>query len=364
VTEETKDPTNEQAIGDDIEEFLAGVGQDATKVTVYRDDGAGSPIYVLTLPWAGFSVEQLAERLGGGTYSLRVYGPPSKKYKGGYRGTKEVRIYGPPKDLTKVLQEETDAERERRRADEAERRVHELEKQNADDRVVSALRELQTAIIDIRKPAPAEAESSGNVLKMFLELQAEMFARFMPHVNTPAADTGAGLFDSFFKGLELGRDMGGNGDEGYLGVVKSLGVPLVQYLQNRGVDPRVLAGHLPAPTPGQLPPPSPPPMTNTEPGQTPRLEDALRPFVPTLVSWASSGRNAEVMADYIVQVLDEPWTSGLAEFLATEQAGAITKFLAWFPECTPHREWFGRLLHGLSEDLLEDLPADEIPPKG
>lgn len=332
------DPALELEPDQSIEEFLAGIGDDATKVVVYRyDPQTAKQDYCGSLPWPGVDVpEEIRKRWGGGRFSIRFYGPPTSDRQSGYVGHKMLGVAGPVRDLSRVLEPEAETERDRRRAEEAEARVAELERMKTEDRVTAALEELKGFVRELRNPPPAADQVAP--FRLALELVREMQTRLVPHVETPLKD-GKDMLELFRMGLELGRETAAAPGP-YDTVVERVGIPLVRILEARMSSPA-------------------PQLAAGNPPSGPRdLRAALEPFVPHLASWAARGVDALTRADLIADELPLEWHDAVAELVSS--GSAVTTLLDWFPQLAAHRPWVETLVSGLREDLIPEAPAEEL----
>ena len=319
-----------------VEEFLAGLGEDADRVVVYRyNDLDSRQEYCGSLPWPAVDIpDEIRKRWGGGRFSVRLHGPPNKENKSGYIGFKQLSIVGPAKDLSRTVEPEADTERDRRRAEEAEQRVAELEGLRREDRIVAALAELKDFVADLRNPPAAAADA--NTFRMVLELVKEMQARVVPHVETPVRD-GSEMLGLVKILLEMVRDSGGGGGGPYDHVIDRVGVPLLRILEQRIGTPAQIPAETGEPNP---------PVTD--------LRGVLAQFVPYLVTWAEQGKDPGIRADVIADEIPPGWHDALAEIVL--DGSALTRLIGWFPELGPHRPWIEKLVHGLRENLS---PAGE-----
>ena len=318
-----------------VEEFLAGIGDDANRVVIYRYDSTTSrQEYCGSLPWPGVDIpEEIRKRWGGGRFSIRLYGPPTKERQSGYIGIKPLSISGPTRDLARAAELESDPDRDRRRADEAEARARELEALRREDRIVAGLAELKDFMADLRHPPAGALDASP--FSMALELVKEMQSRLVPHVTTPLPD-GSQFLDMFKLGLEIGRESAGGGGP-YDNVVEKVGIPLIRLLENRMGAQALPAGESAAAVP------NPPPAGD--------LRGALAEVVPYLLEWAQAGRDAGVRADVVAEEIPEAWHDQLADIVL--DGSATTRMLGWFPELGPHRAWVEQFVQGLRENLEE-----------
>jgi len=326
-----------------IEEFLAGIGDEANRVVVYRYDATNSrQEYCGSLPWPGVDIPEEVRRLwGGGRFSVRLYGPPTRDRQSGYIGHKALSVSGPMRDLTKGAQLEADTDRDRRRAEEAEHRAAELTKLREEDRLASALQEIKDLLREVRNPPPAAENASA--FRMALELVKEMQARLVPHVATPLPD-GSSFLDMFKLGLEFGREASDSSGP-YDRVIERVGIPLVRILETR-LGP---AHQLEAPA-------------NPNPPAAVDLRSALEPYVPYLITWAERNLDPGTRADLISEELPEQWHDALAELVVN--GSAVTMLTSWFPNLGPHRPWVEQLIGALRENLIPEAEPAQLEEGG
>jgi len=162
--------------------------------------------------------------------------------------------------------------------------------------------------------------------------------------------------------IELGSSLGGDKDEGYIPVIREVGVPLVRALEQymaslkggapspvRSINPAV--AKLP-PTPGA--PAAPAPVAAAPAG--PPWVAVLAPHIPRLVDFAVHGGDPGMVAG-IVYNTNPPLARWLED--AVEAAEFPAVLLQHFPALAPHAEWVDALLDEFREDEAVATPEGE-----
>jgi len=176
----------------------------------------------------------------------------------------------------------------------------------------------------------------------------------------PAAAAGGDVLQTFLKGIEFAKDLGGGPVESDpLAALAHNAQPLFLALANnmqreaewkaRRRQLSLVPGGAAAASPGTA-------VTTTSPTAA-SWQDKVRSQLPQLLRMAQAGKDHELYDDLILDQVDD------ATFADLQVAAAAPDFvestLARFPEVQPQLEWFRNLLTYLRGELTR--PAEEEP---
>jgi len=268
-----------------------------------------------------FTLELIRQRYGGGAFDFRIV--KGRKYVKG----KSARIAGPLVNLATRIPTEDTRERDTRREAEEEERRERLAGLSVADQLLELRRDMRDMLGALRNPP--QAAQNANPVMMALELSKNMQSMMRPYVDALQAKKEerdpADMVELIRLGMELAEGRQGARDP-YAGVIKEFGIPLLKMLSPGAT----------APTPPEAAPIMPEPTTPLE---------ALRPWLPTLIHWATRGADPRLRADFIVDEIPDGFSDMLAQFVSGPEA--LTQFLNAFPEAMPFRVWFEGLFYGL-----------------
>lgn len=288
---------------DDVQGVFDQLGDDVTKVLLYRRTKGEKQAYVGTIDADDFDLDYIATTYGGGRYLARLVGQQ-----------------GIIKGITFYIDE---AIRPKRRDDEGGGVSGGLE------RLVERLIEAQRPQKDPMEIAAALAAASASQMQSMLTMIAPLLAQQRSGGDGMSAG-------DILKAVELGIDLGGK-DEGYLPVIREVGVPMVRALEQltsrRGaaLPPAQPEGGAVAPTPQ-------PPAAGV-----PQWVTMLKPHVAKVLDFAQRGADPGTVA----AALDLQFPR-LARWLEDAMASDPTfeeKLVGFFPEIAPHRSWLTQLLN-------------------
>lgn len=306
----------------DVDNVLKEIGEDVTRVLLYRRLRGEKQAYVGTVDADEFSMDEVARRWGGGRYLARLVGAE-----------------GIIKGMTFYIDESIKPQR-----------ADEREGHGGGNAVTDRLLERLIDKLGDNKPArdPMEiAASLGAVVASQLQTMMGLLTPLLAKASEGGGNAAGGSSAAdILSAVELGISLGGK-DEGYLPVIREVGLPLVKALESqllaRRSAPPVVRSAIPATTtPGEIP--------LTTPSLEPPWVTAARPYIGKLVEFATRGDDPNVWAG----VLDMQFPA-FAKWLesAVGDEAFEASLYKHFPELTPHREWVTAFL---TEFLPEELP--------
>lgn len=311
----------------DILRVLDELGDQISKVAVYRMTENHKQAWVGTIPADEFALDYVARRWGGGRYVARCNGPDGAFVKG----------------VTFYIDESIRPERK-------------------DEPSAFGTDPLTKLLLDRVLAAPAAA--AGNPMDLVASLAAASAtqAQAMMTAMTPllakitelasgGGRGGDGNAADILQAVELGIGLGGK-DEGYMPVIKEVGVPLVRALERMMAD-RGSGRHRVAVERGAADVAAP----NVEPPAPagPAWVDVVRPYVAKLLQFAERGDEPNLWA----AVLDTQYPK-FARWLDTAvvHPDFEAQLYGHFPELGPHRDWIHAFLveFGPETDEAGELP--------
>lgn len=321
---------------EDVEKIMREVGEDVTKVLLYRRLKGEKQSYVATLDADEFAMDEIARRWGGGRYLARLVGPE-----------------GILKGVTFYIDES-------------------LKPQSKDslpgsnpfqDKLLERLldRSLQPqASVDPAAIAAAIATAASSQLAAMMGAMAPLLGK-ITELASGGGKAGSPTSD-LFEAINLGLSLGGK-DDGIMGAVERVGVPLVKIagdalaLQSakRGTLRRPLINP-PAGKPSETEAAS--VTANLQPG-VPAWVQLVRGFVPTIVEFAARNEDPEILAIGLEQ--QQPRVADWLDKKVTEPDFEPT-LLGAFPALEVHREWVHRFLAEFGPDEPEAEVEDEGSP--
>lgn len=313
-------PLNE--LPPDIDNIVKELGEDVTKVLLYRRVGGSKQSYVGTIDADEFSMDYIARTWGGGRYLARIVGSA-----------------GILKGQTFYIDESIKPEPKEERAKGGDLNDKLLEKlfDKLGDRAPQK---------DPMEIAAAMAAASA------AQMQA-MMAMMMPLISKMLEGGGKGSAASdLFEAIQLGLDMGGK-DDGYMGVIKEVGVPLVNALERSMGAPQGPRRRLAMP-PGSSP--AQPEVPVALPiGNAPPWVAMLRPYVPRVLAFIQQGATPGTVAAALD--LQGPRVARWLEETVVATPDFKALLLQYFPEFAPHGAW-------LDGFIAEFMPEEEDDPTG
>lgn len=198
----------------------------------------------------------------------------------------------------------------------------------------------------------------------------------MPPMPAPAPGLDAGKsVDLILRGIELGREVKGDGGDGevtLMGVVKDLlkSPLLAQAVQAATVGARPQASQprpQPQAKPQQIPqavqPQPVPPAASPIPGQvidnqsfasetqTPMNQQLMTMYLPLLCAKAAEGSDSSLYADLILDSVD----ADTLHALLAAQPSTVDVLIGYHAGVAAHREWFEEMISTVKEALAEDV---------
>lgn len=332
--EEAPDP-EEIALANVLEQLGDQSGV-TIKVYRYRKDGSGG--YIGTMDPEEFSVENMAERFGGGEFRVRVFDSGNR-----IQFNRRICIEAPVKDFSR-----------------------DPSQFNAPAPVESGIEKLAAVMthgfMELGKLVVNQSNSRPQTDPLEqLEKLSGVMRNLMP--QTAPAQSGPSmseLFGIFKTGLEMGKEAGG-GASSEFDVMKvaleNLGPVFAAAMQNQPHTPAAEQSDAPA-----LPNPAPNPQPKTE-GEN--VNFAARFLVQTLLNAAKRNADPTLYADFI---LDNASPEQINSVLAP--ADWWEKITAHVPAAVPHRAWctaVRRLVldpEALADGLTaKDKPVNNAPKK-
>lgn len=342
---------------DDLQLLMAELaGNQSSNVTVYRTGKGVQRAYVFKCDAASFSLDVLRDKYNGGEFQLFI--------------TKDGRLW---KNRTVTI--------------EPPQAVHEPLPPAAPD-VVSAMREgfqkqaeLMANVVKtlaVPAPAPKPLLEGVNITELVGGIAA-LLQVLRPPTPVPQAPPVETYINVLMKGIELAKDVkgdGGEGDTSLLGLVKEL---IKSPMLSTAMQATLAQAQAQAPAAPQRPqvpmrprPPAPPPAATApstpaaSPAQpTPSFagETSVHPMLPTylgiLVSKAAAQSDPAIYADLVLDNLDDAQL--------TQLLGAEPTPVDWLATINPgvntHRVWFETLVRLIDEALetVDPEPLDGVP---
>ncbi|MGE0160723.1 MAG: hypothetical protein AB7T31_15050 [Gemmatimonadales bacterium] len=150
----------------------------------------------------------------------------------------------------------------------------------------------------------------------------------------------------------LFQGMGGDKPRGMDAIIEKLATPLGQFFE-RAAPTGAPGAPLPLP-PGDPRPVAPPAKANGVP--RPEWYPMIERAIPSMLSWARSGKDPELRADLVVEDLPDNMLGPIHEQLQRE--GFLGEFVANVPEAGPLQAWFGEFF-GRIRQALDDMWVEE-----
>lgn len=305
-----------------LEHVMAELGEEVTKVTVWRRQAGKKEAWLASYDAADFTVEEVAHRFGGGHYIAR-FADTEGKWLRGWTFYVDESVKPEPRPAPGTVDPAS-----------APPWMDRLL-----DRVLSAPANQKDPMEIAAALASASALQVKNSMDMLLPLIDKLLSG-SKH-DTPMND--------LMAAIELGTTMGGEKDS-YLPVIREVGAPLVRALETYLQTQRALpAGN--------------PPVADAL-AQAPAVPrrtwwDVLMVWVPKVVDAAVQGVDVDPVAALVYN--NAP---GLARWLEMKMAGDAAGFeaalLERFPTLAPHAEW----THDLLEEFAPEPEPEEEEPHG
>jgi hypothetical protein len=301
---------------------------DVGKVALFkRADRGGTFEWVDT--WedpAGFSLEAVRARFGGGDYQAKLHKPD-----GTYLAGPQFKIAGPSKSVA------PDAAA----APAAGGELAELRAQIVELKALIAGRSASNPALDmVQIMVPLMTAMSTAATAGMAPLLEALAKRDKPSDPLSSIETLSRLMEL------VDSRRGEDGMGGYGGVVKELGIPLFKGLQEMAAR-----AEPPVPHTSALPPAPPPAAPEIGTGHPPPpWVHLIRGQIPQLLHLALARGDVDFWAAQVIQGASDEQVSFLADLLDDGDAGRA-QFFSWFPETMEHRTWFERLFDALDAQL-------------
>lgn len=340
VTVEATDPELRKVLEDfgtvevnelppDVDNVLKEIGEDVTKVLLYRRLKGEKQAYVGTVEADEFSLDETARRWGGGRYLARLVGP-----EGIMKGVTfyiDESIKPQPKDALMTPGSDLN---------------NRLLEKLLDNAIGGGNRQPS---VDPAAIAAAIATAASSQLAAMMGAMAPLLGK-ITELASGGGKPGSPTSD-LFEAINLGLSLGGK-DDGIMGAVERVGVPLVKIAGD--------ALAMQAAKRGTRRNPAPNPPTGTEgaavaspglPAGVPAWVQLVRGFVPTIVEFAARNEDPEILAIGLEQ--QQPRVADWLDKKVTEPDFEPT-LLGAFPALEVHREWVHRFLAEFGPDVEEE----------
>lgn len=322
----------EDEVPRDVADVLAELGEDVNRVNIYRNVKGSPQKYVGVMDVDEFSLEEVGRRWGGGRYVMRF-----NKTTGGFK--KAYTFY-----IDDAVKPEPVAVREAREG------ATGMSGSFQEQLLLKLLDRPPTPAVDWSAVASTVAAVMGAMKTDPAALFAAMTAATAPLLSRVVENGGKGSNSKdLFDAIQLGLSMGGEKDEGYLPVIREVGVPLVRALEtmmaHQGATRRVL-------------PRQPGGTTVDTPADNPLPEWAqqLQPYIGRVVKWASTDDDPGLWATVIAHEVPD-----LDAFLVANAPNPSFEMALYqhFPQLAPHRTWVRAFL----DEFLPDAPEPAATPE-
>ena len=339
---------DEEVEVDAIEHLLSLGGDSGARYRV--DKLASKPgerdAYCMDYTRDNLSLESIREVFGGGTYKITTYGPGSRYIRGGQcrvtiaelpKSAQSAQPVTPSADLAAILAA--------------------AKGDNSSLALMMKMFEQQGAMLTALLSRPPVAPTGPTTLEI-LQMIREM--------NQAAPKSGeSGAVDLLLRGIELGKEFAGGGDESMLGLAGK-GIDMLRPLIERGAQP---ASAQPAARsgPAQASLPAPEPAAKTQPATEtdPMLRQLnwLRQQTVMLCHQAARGKNPELYAEVLLDNLPDFVTQDdLRERL--KDPGAVAQLAQLNADVAKYAPWFEELRKSILEFLTPDDMQEFAPGPG
>lgn len=329
-----------QEMPDDVIAVLEELGDQVGSIVLMRYTAAGALEYIATIAVESFSLQFVQEWFGGGRYLARLKAPH-----GSYVRAKTFHVAGRSKDpdhyrATVESTISTDGE--------------------STDRI-GRLEALVEQLVSGR------AANGGNPLELATGMaQAMMGAatQMAKLMQSPTATNPTEHIGMVRELMGLAREMASDSgpDEGYSGVIKEVGIPLLRQIQQMGAQERIQSGQS-----GQQPAAL--PETSLVPeDRWPTWVRRVSEWVPQLAWMAERNKRPDMYAEMLLDNIDHDTTELLVGQLA-RGSGLLEDLMRYFPSLRPHSDYltkfFGEVGLLLAQTDDDDEMAGPVPdPKG
>lgn len=299
---------------DDVQQVFDQLGDDVTKVMLYRRGREGKQSYVGTVDADEFDLDFIAQTYGGGRYLARLVGNE-----------------GILKGLTFYID------------DAVKPKPHREDGANAE---VARLIERLIDKMDTPRQDPMQiAASLGAVAATQMQTMMQMILPLLSNKGGGGAPA-----NDILEAVQLGISLGGK-DEGYMPVIREIGIPLVKSLQSIAGKGQHTALSTRSEVPQQPQQPQQPPTTQ------PPWVAMVAPYVAKLIEFAQRGDDPGLWA----AVLDAQYPR-FAKWLESAVLDESFKeqLYQFFPALKPFDAWVVKLL---DEFMPEPPTAEEVEPE-
>lgn len=311
-----------------IENVLAEVGDEVARVVLYRRLKGERQAYVGTVDADEFTLDLVARMWGGGRYVAR------------FSGTQGGFLKGKP-GVTFYIDESIKPEPKRPAG------VESGTGNGVTDTLMGKLLDralAPPAPFDPAAVATAIATAASSQLAAMMGAISPLMAKLADLSVGGGGSKGSAAATDVLQAVELGLSLGGK-DDGYLPVIKEVGVPLINALE------RMMAQREPR---RALPPAAGPGAGSADvatPSEKPWVA-AVRPYVQKIIGFARNGDEPSLWA----AVLDRSFPK-FAKWLedAVQRPEFENELLLQFPELGPHQPWVHAFL---AEFETEDAPPE------
>lgn len=326
----------EADLSDALSQLLGALGSDAERtgktvnVYLFRLLPGGEQEFLSRQPPEAFDLAEVKSNYGGGKYLARI--------KVGSKWAKGVTFHvaGRPKEPPEAPPPPSPLP---------------APPEPAPAALAALAAEFRAIVEELRRP-PARAHDQDPAT-LALSIVGAVQSAVRPYQDALLAQgtkSGGGsakdLMDVFLQGLEMGRDQA-NPPESFTALARDLVSPLLKALPPQAGTP---------PMPGALPP-----ADNLAP-MRPGWAVWLAPYVPTLIRWASAGKDPAGRADLI---LDEIPPGVLPAFidLIADAPRFTAELCIHFPELRPYRPWVEAVALAMRDSFEWEITTDgdEIP---
>lgn len=306
----------------DLGTVLAELGEDVTRVVLYRRAGNQPQKYVGSLDASECTLDEIARRFGGGKYLARFASTR------GFLGARTFYIDESIKPAASGSPVE-----------------------------VGTYTPLQMMERMVDKLADRLDRIQAAPQKDPVELAVSLIGALAPVFAKTAGGGGSDPLEAIRLGVELAEGRAPS-DGGYLPVIREIGVPLVRALDR-------MSGVRPNPAPAALPKPTTPAPPVATPGEgksvaVPQWIATIHPFLPTILRYAEMKADPELVAAAVE--LQSPTLAQWIDQQVSDGVALVPELLHHVPTLTPHRDWLEAVLACFGPDDPESPEPPEVPP--
>ncbi len=298
----------------ELDEIIEQIGSDSKIVVYHVIDGKGQPTYAGPMPVENFTLENVLEVYGGGDKSLVVF--QSGKKVGTWRVSLDPSV-PPTSPRAKLAERARSGVAAGGGSSELLDRMMLMQAQNADmmQKTMIGIMGAVTTMLTAQRPQSSDLDTVVKVAEVMRGNQQ----------SAPATE----LMTMFKEGIALAARLGGDGDDGTMGVIGK-GLEVVGKIVENAQRPGLPA----APVPRSLPAPRVADSRETNPGSAARMPDEPQPLPEQTA------------------VSDRPWIASIRPY-----APLLFGMVGVFGPATAAQAIADRLDENAFEDLINDIES-------